>query len=65
MIRQLLLFYVLRRPVFLTDWLEAPVELKHWAFEKLNWSARVHEVCPHFCPCGVDLGLDEDAERAA
>ena len=65
MILKLAGFVLLHRPVLLTDWLEAPTELKHWVFAKLGWMQAVHSgVCPGWCPCEIDLGLDED-ERAA
>lgn len=58
----LLRFWLRGRPVNLTDWLEAPTELKVWVFEKFGWHSSVHELCPGWCACGVDLGLDEDDE---
>lgn len=58
MTRKLLVFVLLARPIRLTDWLEAPVELKAWVFEKFGWHRGV-EVCAGWCPCGVDFDLGE------
>lgn len=60
MIVALLKFWLRGRPVYLTDWLEAPTELKVWVFDKLGWHSGVHATCPAWCACGVDFGLDED-----
>jgi len=56
----LLATLVRRRPTLLTDLLDAPAEVKRWVFEKLGVHEGVHEFCPGWCPCEIDLGLDED-----
>jgi hypothetical protein len=54
------------RPVLLTDWLNAPDELKCWVFEKLGVHQGIAEMCPGWCPCAVDMDPgDEDIALVA
>lgn len=51
------------RPVFLTDLMGAPDEVKCWVFEKLGIHPGVAAMCPGWCPCAVDTDAsDEDLD---
>jgi len=55
---------IVLRPVLLTDWLNAPDELKCWVFEKLGVHQGIAAMCPGWCPCAVDTDLG-DADLVA
>ena len=62
-IRLFLIDVVLGR-LLLTDLLEMPARTRKWFFslEKLDLHPGIHEYCPGWCPCDVEL--DDEAEAA-